>query len=275
MTVIATSCLQGDVDPDTLSHQVKQALQVYVAMATEVRVEPGKDCSSGGCGRPECESCRILIGWGQPFQFAKAVLEHQQATGELSGPAFRRKGHQTGYLIIPAAQMTEDLMRKRSDDYQCQLKEQSLSTKFNDATRDYKREVDTAKENKWEKPKRAKKAEDITLFGAAYVPLGFHRPPRPPLIYWLNEFCHPDSPFDCANRMTLWWQSAGRGDALDMKKETSMQTPSRHASSATWTHCFCGFAVPAGSRPPAQWYNTLPGVASVSSHDAPTPRKRP
>ena len=32
MTVIATSCLQGDVDPDTLSLQVKKALRVYVAL---------------------------------------------------------------------------------------------------------------------------------------------------------------------------------------------------------------------------------------------------
>ena len=120
------------------------------------------------------------------------------------------------------------------------MNEQALSTKFNDAARDYQREVDAAKANDREKPRRVKKGEDIHLFGGAFVPLGFGKLPRSDLMYWLKEFCTPDNPFECTKRMTLWWQSAERGE---------------------WTHCFRGFAITAGKIPPVQWYNHLPGRA--------------
>ena len=64
MAVIATGCLKGDVDPDNLPLQVRKALRVYLALMERTQTDPGKDCSTGGCGREECDSCRTLLGWG-------------------------------------------------------------------------------------------------------------------------------------------------------------------------------------------------------------------
>ena len=157
--------------------------------------------------------------------------------------------------------IAELIAKRKGDHFQCQLNEQAINGKFNDAARDYKGQIDAARANNQEKPKRPKKEADIKVFGAAYLPLGFGKPPRSDHLYWLNEFCKPAKPFECAEGITLWWQSHELGDGFDVKNETSVQIPSRHNSSSTWTECFSGFAVPAGTRPPHQWYNQLPGHA--------------
>ena len=107
------------------------------------------------------------------------MIKHQQATGETSGPTLCRKGYQTGYAIVVSGQMTAEQIRRRQRDlFTCQLHEQAISLRCNDAAREHKRQCDFAKRrdangNKREKPKRPKKRPDIEHFGAAYLPTGF------------------------------------------------------------------------------------------------------
>ena len=51
---------------------------------------------------------------------------------------------------------------------------------------------------KTEKPKRPKKRPDIKFFGAAYLPMGFGKPPRSDHMYWLTQYCSPRNPFEIA-----------------------------------------------------------------------------